>query len=112
MSSLANPPLVLGSRSLPARQKFEAWRETACRRAHELSREETMNGFPAEMHLWRSGAFGFAQYFVPQGRRWRSMSNIRPAPIDDWSLTRVTRGRQRTRWGDTIVESRPGDLRI
>jgi AraC-like DNA-binding protein len=40
------------------------------------------------------------------------MSNIRAAPIDYWAVALVTRGQQRTRWGDTVVESRPGNLRV
>src|SRR3712207_2485874 len=92
MVGCANPPLILGVSSLPPRQQFDAWRESACGQGYELSREETSSGFPAEMRLWRCSPFGFARISVPPGRRWRGMGNIRAEPADHWAVSFVARG--------------------
>jgi hypothetical protein len=109
---LRQPPLVIGSRSLPAEQQFDAWHSAACGRGYDLSREEAYGEFPAEMQLWRCGPFGFARFSVPPGRRWRGPGHIRAEPAEHWAVSLVARGRVRTRWGEAVVERRPGDLAV
>jgi AraC-like DNA-binding protein len=82
-------PLTFSTRTLPARDQFDAWR-TFMAPAIDLDVEGGRQvAFPAEQVVWDVGSFALTRAAMPSDGRLRSWTHLRKNALDHWCFVVV-----------------------
>jgi AraC-like DNA-binding protein len=100
--------VVISTAGLPARQRFEAWRDLAVPYIDIKPPEGAKSGFDATGSALRVGPFLLYAASVPAYDHGRTALRIRRDSLDHWLIAICRRGRQRQRSGDDVIALRPG----
>lgn len=100
--------VVISTAGLPARERFEAWRDLAVPYIDIEPPEDARSGFDATGRALRMGPFLLYAANLPAYDHARSAQRIRRDSLDHWMIAICRRGQQRQRSGDDVVALRPG----
>ncbi|WP_137124404.1 AraC family transcriptional regulator [Roseomonas sp. HF4] len=100
--------VIISTAGLPARQRFEAWRDLAVPYIDIKPPEDANAGFDATGRALRMGPFLLYAASLPAYDHGRTALRIRRDSLDHWMIAICRRGRQRQRSGDDVVALRPG----
>ncbi|WP_431282297.1 helix-turn-helix domain-containing protein [Humitalea sp. 24SJ18S-53] len=94
----------------PAAEQFAAWRDRCGSVVQITATAPVAQGFFASNTLWSLGDMALSQVSVPASGFARPKALTRRDSLDHWTLGFLRRGEMRTRVGDTVHTTVPGDL--
>nr|WP_314073832.1 helix-turn-helix domain-containing protein [uncultured Roseococcus sp.] len=102
------PSIVTTTSDVPAREQFDAWRDSMGTYVEALPASNSHLGFDARSAAWHLGSFLLNHAVLPACSLRRTPQQVRRDALDHWVIAICKRGQQQQRAGDAVTDMVPG----